>query len=145
MLFTGWEIPKAPADSVSTGQLYFFLEGKHGRTVNSSCSLTGPAKCPCSLPHGRALTGLPSHGAASEPSPQMSTHADSPKPQRDLEIAASLRKEPTTFQKASTTPSLPSAHVTGMVKMRVDGCPALFSLGSSLKCPSPASSSLPKA
>lgn len=137
MLFTGWEISKAPADSVSTSQVYFFLEEKHGWTVNPSCSLTVLAKCPCSPPPRQGSARPPP-----KPPPRMSTDVASPEPHINLEIAELLRKEPTTFKKAFTTPSLPSTHVTEMVKMRVDEWPTLFSLSPILKCPSLASSFL---
>lgn len=101
MLFTGWEIYKMPADSVSTGQIYFFLEAKPWLDCKFKLQPDSAREIP-SLSHHRDRIWMGSSLQRSHLpnlSPQMSTDVASSKPHISLEIFELLREKiPTKFK-----------------------------------------------
>lgn len=117
MLFTAWEVSKAPVDSVSASREYFFLKQNHGWSVNSSCSLTVPAKSLCSTTAG---WGRSSNEAISQIFPHrrvqirlLQSHILALK-----YLSYWGKKNPTKFKQSSIMPPRLSTHVTDMVKIK---------------------------
>lgn len=118
MLFTAWEISKAPADSERIHKSgIFLLEAKPWLECKFKLQPNGASKIPL-LDH-RWMGPFSQGSHFRNLLPQKSTDMAPSKPHISLEIFELLReKTPTKFKQSSIMPSLLSTHVIDMVKIK---------------------------